>query len=114
MLDLEPIKARMEAATEGPWHKLFSTASGPSVGIYKDQNQRHQQTLAYGLSDNNQDFVAHSRTDIPALVAEVEMLREALGEAVDILGNDLMDRIGGAAKAMEKFGFDFDLPETEL
>lgn len=80
MLDLEPIKAREQAATEGPWEKrpvgggldfdVSSTIRGDLVGDYRGQFNREEDA----------DFVAHARTDIPALIAEVERLRKMVSD----------------------------------
>ena len=55
-LDLEAIKARATAATEGPWEW-----DDPTIG----------------------QFLAHAREDIPALLAEVERLRGQLDNPRD-------------------------------
>jgi hypothetical protein len=65
MLDLEPIKERESKATEGPWDDN-NTDCWRWAGMPRSQ-----------LRDNR-CFVAHARTDIPALVAEVERLREEM------------------------------------
>jgi hypothetical protein len=73
-LDLDAITARADAATEGPWN------------LYRDG-------ILCGVADSTDGFiceppmrwtdaafVAHAREDLPALVAEVRRLREALAE----------------------------------
>jgi len=62
MLDLDAIKKREEAATEGPWPDN-NTDNWRWPGIPRSQLAK------------NRHFIAHARTDIPALVAEVERLR---------------------------------------
>jgi len=78
MLDLEPIKARASCATEEPWCSYFGVEDGPGVGIYVDEDQHQLKTVAYGLSDGDQNFITHARTDIPALIEETEKLRSLL------------------------------------
>ncbi len=91
MLNLDPIKARCEAATKGPWEwdtttsaetqtlqtLLSDTASGlviaPSVGVGFTESVIE---IGLDVSAEDRDFIAHSRTDIPALVEEVERLRD--------------------------------------
>lgn len=81
-IDLNAIRKRAEAATEGPWSAEYSAVvsdhanseglAGPindvcvlSDGEYIDNyNQR---------ADAN--FIANARQDVPALIAEVERLR---------------------------------------
>lgn len=75
-LDLAAIKARCEAAWPGPW-----VGTSETVGYYDDGRWF---TLARMLAwegprvdGPNAEFIAAARTDVPALVAEVERLRAA-------------------------------------
>jgi hypothetical protein len=98
-LDLEAVKARCEKATEGPWcwENCGEKGNDVVVGIALDSQDRHIEGQIPADSDADADqvvarrtpllgeatpadaaFIAHARTDIPALVAEVERLREAL------------------------------------
>ncbi len=84
---LDAIKARAEAATEGPW--TWSGSEAPVLGGYAGTSYRYseevieaehhgecgcrslcQLELTVGKADA--EFIAHSRADIPALVAAVE------------------------------------------
>lgn len=67
---LAAIRARCEAATGGPWEV------GHKCEIYT----RHYQVGPIGDFWEPADarFTAHAREDIPALLAEVERLRELL------------------------------------
>lgn len=88
MLNLEPIKARARAATEGPWkfivdddNIIVDVAEGSIffTDWYTENPKDNPKTaLAWARAIKNNTFAAHARTDIPALVAEVEALREAL------------------------------------
>lgn len=70
-VDLEPIKARCEAATPGPWF-----CDGDMDSVWSDAHPHgHVVTDPEGQDG---PFIAHARTDVPALVAEVELLRAAL------------------------------------
>jgi len=71
-LDLEAIKAR---------------CTGPNIRIYS--------------SDEVQMFIAHARTDIPALIAEVERLRTALTKESD-RAIKLLRRIDGYENLIQK------------
>lgn len=96
-LDLEPIKARERAATKGPW-KAKKTADGRCDGIVPDYHNHAGEDCydyarddfkmcpatdeivttdsgVYGPSWPDAEFIAHARTDIPALIAEIERLR---------------------------------------
>lgn len=80
-LDLSAIKERYEAAAPGPWkwnadddmYRCDGLYTGRVPVIWHDQGW-----VAVELADA--EFVAHARTDVPALVAEVERLRALLGE----------------------------------
>ena len=107
MLDLDAITKRCEAATPGPW-VLFerdpegdeiTTVCCPCVDhtVYpEDEREPHPQAEHCGkcvlwsvvdsadgaLRHGSGEFIAHARTDLPALVAEVKRLREALARIV--------------------------------
>jgi hypothetical protein len=87
MLDLDAIEARVEAATEGPWFKVNDTdvcwsANGthPEVAVCL----RTEDVGVVQSHEANADFIAHARTDIPALVAELRAAREAIDELTAI------------------------------
>lgn len=71
MSALEAIRARAEAATPGPWSGIGAAniipESGPPIGRI---------TRAA-----NQSFVAHSRTDVPKLIAALDAAQDVLTEA---------------------------------
>lgn len=71
---LAEIRARVKATTEGPWsfHPNHAFAD-PSDPLYVAGDGT---VIADDISKkNNAVFIAHSRTDVPALIAEVERLR---------------------------------------
>ncbi len=84
-LDLEPIKARCEAAKPEPWKwesKYVGDDPQPPNGD-RDLCSGSQGVVYYSQSamwceDADAEFIAHARTDVPALVAEVEWLRANL------------------------------------
>lgn len=82
MLDLQPIKSRLAAATPGPWW----SARGASFGTYfavavVGNNEVRTEQGNQACSDNaDADLIAHAPTDLAALVAEVERFREAIAE----------------------------------
>lgn len=98
-IDLDAIEARANAATDGPW--FWRNTQGRSGDVYL-QGARTRIVMAFkrmgmngaqpmfpgldGLLYESADvninqfsdaaFIAHARTDVPALVAEVRRLRE--------------------------------------
>jgi hypothetical protein len=82
-LDLEAIKARAEAATEGPWDwgPLDMTKSGKFALRAPGMRPIVKAASAdVWPSAADADFIAAARSDIPALVAEVERLWADLAE----------------------------------
>ena len=94
MIDLEPIKTREQAATEGPWCWIWagekSNESCLGIGIDLAGNRLSGQVddpddiaeIVFYLGDSDgwadSEFIAHARTDVPALIAEIEDLRDRL------------------------------------
>ena len=88
-LDLEAIKKRAESATPGPWEweppseDPYPMYDESLIGPVLDGEKFPVQVLSgwgYDASGTNcepqdREFIAHARTDVPALVAEVERLR---------------------------------------
>jgi|GEM_PF-6349123 len=71
-LDLKAIKERCEAATGGEWHPGDDDYTIISVidGV--------QYVICERVDRGDADFIAHAREDVPALVAEIERLRDEL------------------------------------
>ncbi len=76
-LDLDAIEARANAAAPGPpWGWAVSDDRR-----WVDVTARgHDRVIATTYDDDLAAFIAHARTDVPALVAEVRRLRESLDE----------------------------------
>jgi hypothetical protein len=101
-LDLAPIEARCEAATGGPWRafirgntiEVTCAEKCPVVGWdgFDDSDRALRKHKA------NARFIAHSRVDIPALLAEVERLRKMLAE------NAMLQQEHGAGSAFRGGG----------
>jgi len=73
--ELEAIKARVEAATPGPWDASAPDEDGESIVGAPGEWWDWDHTTCEHYDDAV--FIAHARTDVPALVAEVERLRAA-------------------------------------
>lgn len=65
-LDLEAIKARVEATTPGPW------AVDEDGHIAGDVDRFDPQFVASTVGGSNAQFIVHAREDVPALVAAIE------------------------------------------
>lgn len=87
MIDLEAIKARTDAASAGPWRAGGGQSDNaypvrarpsPAFGSYLEPVFHPGVEGDGGGSRADAEFCAHARTDIPALVAEIERLRASL------------------------------------
>jgi hypothetical protein len=95
--ELDAIEARANAATEGPWeHRPVKERDGTLVLTYPEiiflpNNTVVARTYAWGNREaprsaadkwqeaaGTAEFIAAARTDVPALVAEVRRLQEAM------------------------------------
>jgi len=97
-LDLGAIRGRVEAATEGPWRTVdergqkFALCADGTDLLVESEIGLICETDLDGLNECAEPdaaFIAHARTDVPALLAEVERLR-AVVEAVEAV----MTKIG--------------------
>jgi hypothetical protein len=78
--ELEAIKARCDAATDGPW-KIRRRFDWVVLDPYGDSviSGDDGPSEAFHLDLADAEFIAHAREDVPRLVGEVERLRECLG-----------------------------------
>jgi len=85
---LDEIKSRADSATEGPW-KVYDE----NKGVVRINNDI---TCGFLIGqEKNSRFIAHARTDVPALVESVEFLIEIIEESHYFCfnGTDLPDRL---------------------
>lgn len=68
--DLKAIRERANHAGGGPWK-----ISQHIDGSWLIRHYAGGMVADAGFSNANADFIAHSRTDIPALLAEIERLK---------------------------------------
>ncbi len=82
---LAEIAGRADAATDGPWVKdemKFVVSDPPRISV--EDFQAYEIASMIGPTDYaraNATFIAHARTDVPALLRLVAVLREQLGVA---------------------------------
>ncbi|MGE7271417.1 hypothetical protein ACQKK5_08155 [Brevibacillus panacihumi] len=75
---LAATRERAERATEGPWRVVPDTIGGIPIFDVRDRLDR---SLVHTVEDA--EFIAHARTDIPALLTEITRLRTALSEMAE-------------------------------
>jgi hypothetical protein len=88
MIDLDAIERRANAATPGPWYvhesdrpgDYWTVSADPSSPFYREVFDDGSGAGEYGekCSIADRDFLVAARTDVPALIAEVRRLREAI------------------------------------
>ena len=85
--ELREIRARVDAATPGPWESFVEgrdhTSGADFIrtgGLRDDCPDLYVQHESRPAPTHDLDFIAHARQDIPRLIAEVERLRSKLGE----------------------------------
>lgn len=88
-LDLEAIKARMAVARPGPWEETFTSFGEAQVWAYRHGEPEANRRIALFDARVDAEFVAHARTDVPALVSEVERLRDVPAD-VDVATRAIM------------------------
>ena len=71
--DIAEITARCEQATAGPWKSWVERRDGISGSDFIETGG--EDIYLTGATTADQDFIAHSRQDVPRLVAEVARLQ---------------------------------------
>lgn len=83
-IDLDPIEARVQRATPGPWAEgAGQVRGGETRELIIAADGRTIIAMAYGgyghptpdCTREDRAFIAHAREDVPALIAEVKRLR---------------------------------------
>jgi hypothetical protein len=118
-LDLDAIRERTEAATEGPWsvnkgtRGAWVTTRHPEVtGVF-----RSLALLANGWPDDetNAEFIAHVRTDIPALLTEIQRkqtdrrLTDRRCDVLEIQRDEARAVLGAVAALADEYERDRDV-----
>lgn len=77
--ELAVIKARADAATEGPWESEIAVEGWYEMDAYSIRGPKYW-TWDGNMLRPDAEFIAHARTDVPKLVAQVERLRARVEE----------------------------------
>jgi hypothetical protein len=98
--DLKEIKARLEAASPGPWRVLSGAKQRPHESYFGvavssavfpmvlSNNEYVLGELSAWTSDGDRDLIVNARSDIERLLNEVDYLREHLAAVLAGAGND--------------------------
>ena len=110
-LDLDAIEARANAATSGPWEV---EAAAVVCDRYEDERPGvcGPHDVDWPLLAEDAEFIAHARTDVPALVAEVRRLRAALAAPRPVLATGELTPWGGQMQHLRIHGQSVYLPPT--
>ena len=79
--DIKAIKERCDKATPGPWEwndDDILCAPAPYYLAMKPFYDDDTGEITICSFQDDRDFIAHAREDIPALIAEIESLREQI------------------------------------
>lgn len=89
--DLAAIRARVEAATEGPWEW---EATNPAMsGEHWTMRIQGKPGIRFAVAEyqhgtGNADFIANARQDVPALLTYIDELENQLDEVRALVGPD--------------------------
>lgn len=76
---IEEIRKRSQASRPGPWKSNIEGRdhySGSNfIMVPGDSSEMTTLEFSGKVTEADQDFIAHAREDIPALIAEIERLR---------------------------------------
>lgn len=109
---LAEIKARADRATPGPWHKV-SDCPHPSELCSGCSETWTGVREAYAPGDSereyeNADFIAHARSDIPALIAALEEaqadVQSLLGDCPELEQKSRIEQLEAALREIENCG----------
>lgn len=100
---IREIKERCEKATKGPWkHTNINSVHGPKSLVCQDYDAEDEKEEE--RQDNDFRFIAHARTDIPDLIAEIERMRGELAARPVLQSRNKSDaiRIGATESLIPK------------
>ncbi len=80
--DHESIRARADAATAGPWTATTSEATMNDRSQWRIGHTQRPLVLITRMSASDAYFIAAARSDIPALLAELEVAAEKVNRLV--------------------------------
>lgn len=123
-LDLEAIKERVARATEGSWEVVKSDKKGVQIGTTWAHPQikaavavvttaKSLKGVTTYIKDDDAQFIAHARQDVPALIAEVERLRDKNSRLEDE-NTALAIEVNQLRDVVWRLGSYCDLPVDEI
>lgn len=97
---LRGIKARAAKARPGPWRwTTYEETHIPGRGyvishrvLCDDEAGEYVLPIGFGMRQEEAEFIASAREDIPALVAEVERLRQEVSRMEHFLDRERFER----------------------
>ncbi len=95
MLDLEQIRRRLAAATQGPWHCVDEDGYWYIYGPNDFQIHNSFNSNDPALAEGNRNLIGHAPADIAALIAEVEQLRKEIART-----HAMLDKIDSLEPAL--------------
>lgn len=99
MLDIQPIKDRLAAATPGPWRCVRDDPNEYVISIATVNDEiliTMPNDVVCSTPEDDADLIANAPADLAALVAEVERLRAQIDELVNPENAELVSFVDGA------------------
>lgn len=81
--ELNLIQNRCDRATPGPWQSYVEGrdhSSGSNFIMTGSEHQRGEDIELIGATNNDQDFIANARQDIPKLINEIKRLKKFIAQ----------------------------------
>ena len=81
--ELNLIQNRCDSATPGPWQSYVEGrdhSSSSNFIMTGNEHERGEDIELIGATNNDQDFIAHARQDIPKLINEIRRLKQFIAQ----------------------------------
>ena len=85
-MDVKAMRAREQAATEGPWENVNGQLAYPTKDLNFHLNRLTGRGEQKGQMDADRDFIAHARQDIPDLLDTLDEVVRLLKDHHDSAG----------------------------
>ncbi|HWB38102.1 MAG TPA: hypothetical protein VHA75_18950 [Rugosimonospora sp.] len=105
-IDLDAIRARADAATPGPWEMEVGDWAGDWA--YASGPTYYSEETSSALRTADAVFVAHARADVPALLAEVDRLRDLVEQVTREKFREKTELRASHAEVLERLHADYN------
>ena len=111
--DLDAIRARLAAATPGPWHAYGNTLAAETGGCtcspHYGAHEAHCGLEEIGqVVESDADLIAHAPADLAALLAEVERLRRTEAQIKAEALREASGKLAGTERISQRYADGFN------